>query len=94
MHYPYVYVRCPCTELLNTVDPANQPADEDVADNTFDPHSPRANYALCPPEHLLYCEECQSIRCPRCIVEEIICWYCPSCLFEMPITMVRSERGR
>ena len=63
-------------------------------ERTFDPRSPRSNYSLYPPEQLLYCEDCHQIKCPRCITEEIVCWYCPNCLFETPSSMVRSEGNR
>jgi dynactin 4 len=77
-------------------DSRNLNPDEDSEDEekTFDPHHPRAAFSLFPPEHLLYCEECHDIKCPRCVTEEIICWYCPSCLFETPSSMVRSEGNR
>lgn len=68
--------------------------EEEDEEKTFDPRSPRANYSLYPPEHLLYCEDCQQIKCPRCITEEIVCWYCPNCLFETPSSMVKSEGNR
>jgi dynactin-4 len=67
---------------------------EEDDEKTFDPRSPRANYSLYPPEHLLYCEDCHQIKCPRCITEEIVCWYCPNCLFETPSSMVKSEGNR
>lgn len=95
MSFPYTYISCPCTNVstpLNLTE-GRQDQDEDQ-ERTFDPRSPRANFSLYPPEHLLYCEECQEIRCPRCILEEIVCWYCPNCLFEMPLTLVKSEGGR
>ncbi|KAJ9327293.1 hypothetical protein DTO027B5_7315 [Paecilomyces variotii] len=68
--------------------------DSDEEEVTFDPRSPRANFSLYPPEQLLYCEDCHQIKCPRCITEEIVCWYCPNCLFETPSSMVRSEGNR
>lgn len=67
---------------------------EDEEEQTFDPRSPRANFSLYPPEQLLYCEECHEIKCPRCITEEIVSWYCPSCLFETPSSMARSDGNR
>lgn len=67
--------------------------DEDE-EKTFDPRNPRSNFSLYPPEQLLYCEDCHQIKCPRCITEEIVCWYCPNCLFETPSSMVRSEGNR
>lgn len=70
-----------------------QEEDEDE-EQTFDPRSPRSNFSLYPPEQLLYCEECHQIKCPRCITEEIVSWYCPSCLFETPSSMVRGDGNR
>lgn len=68
--------------------------DDEEEEQTFDPRSPRANFSLFPPEQLLYCEDCHQIKCSRCITEEIVCWYCPNCLFETPSSMVRSEGNR
>ena len=70
----------------------NDESDDD--EQTFDPRSSRSNFSLYPPEQLLYCEDCHQIKCPRCITEEIVSWYCPSCLFETPSSMVRSDGGR
>lgn len=72
----------------------NEEVEEEGEEKTFDPRSPRANYSLYPLEHLLYCEDCHEIRCPRCTIEEIVCWFCPSCLFEVPSSMVKSEGNR
>ena len=75
----------------------DQPAatDEDEEEEkTFDPRSPRSNFSLYPIEQLLYCEDCHQIKCPRCITEEIVSWYCPNCLFETPSSTVRSEENR
>ncbi|EEP82662.1 conserved hypothetical protein [Uncinocarpus reesii 1704] len=84
---PYTFISCPCAETALSGQPTNrlsrdlsalslaQPDDEGD-EKTFDPRSPRANYSLYPPEHLLYCEDCHQIKCPRCITEEIVCCYC------------------
>ncbi|KAF3386966.1 Dynactin subunit 4 [Penicillium rolfsii] len=87
------------TEANEGQDDAQQPADTDdeedeAEEQTFDPRSPRSNFSLYPPEQLLYCEDCHQIKCPRCITEEIVSWYCPNCLFETPSSMVRSDGGR
>ncbi|PGH11344.1 hypothetical protein AJ79_04960 [Helicocarpus griseus UAMH5409] len=108
--FPYTYISCPCAETSPSPTPASNrlskdlssltlsgqqhDSDSDDEDRTFNPRSPRANYSLYPPEHLLYCEDCHQIKCPRCITEEIVCWYCPNCLFETPSSMVRSEGNR
>ena len=94
MDFPYVYVSCPCTDVSTPNNGKADQDDEEEQERTFDPRSPRANFSLYPLEHLLYCEECQQIRCPRCTIEEIVCWYCPSCLFEMPMSVVKSEGPR
>ncbi|KAL4928363.1 putative dynactin Arp1 p62 subunit RO2 [Aspergillus undulatus] len=70
------------------------PIDDEEDEQTFDPRAPRSNFSLYPPEQLLYCEDCHQIKCSRCITEEILCWYCPSCLFETPSSLVRHEGNR
>ncbi|KFY85272.1 hypothetical protein V500_08556, partial [Pseudogymnoascus sp. VKM F-4518 (FW-2643)] len=98
---PYTYIQCPCTRDTHhdgdreerqddedSVDSAEERAEED---DDFDPHSPRANYSLYPIEHLLYCEICAQIRCQRCLVDEIVTWFCPNCLFEVPSSTVKTE---
>ena len=73
---------------------SEQHEEDEEEEQTFDPRSPRSNFSLYPPEQLLYCEECHQIKCPRCITEEIVSWFCPSCLFETPSSMVRSDGNR
>ncbi|KIH89310.1 dynactin 4 [Sporothrix brasiliensis 5110] len=73
---------------------ADQDGETDEDDHTFDPRSPRANYSLYPLEYLLYCEDCHQIRCPRCVAEEIVTYYCPNCLFEVPTSNLKSEGNR
>lgn len=73
--------------------PENQDEQEEE-EQTFDPRAPRSNFSLYPPEKLLYCEDCHQIKCPRCITEEIVSWYCPNCLFETPSSMVRGDANR
>ena len=97
--FPYTYFACPCTDTSSFSQPDQQTSEAeaetiDEEESTFDSRSPRANYALYPLEHLLYCEDCHQIRCPRCWVEEIMTWYCPSCLFEYANSMVKSDGNR
>jgi dynactin-4 len=95
--FPYTYYACDCYDS-NTSTSAKRAsqilADADEEDRTFDPRNPRSNYALYPLEHLLYCEDCHQIRCPRCVIEETLNWYCPSCLFEVPSSVVKSDGNR
>ena len=94
MNFPYTYISCPCTDVSTPINGSTEQNDDEEQERTFDPSSPRANFSLYTLEHLLYCEDCQQIRCPRCTLEEIVTWYCPNCLFEMPSSMVKSEAGR
>lgn len=107
--FPYTYISCPCVDApvpdparnRRSKDPSQkgspeQPSreDDEEEEKTFDPRAPRSNFSLYPPEQLLYCEDCHEIKCPRCITEEIVCWFCPNCLFETPSSSVRSEGNR
>lgn len=108
--FPYTFISCPCADTPVPDPARNRrsrdspqksnpdqaaPADEDdEEEKTFDPRSPRSNFSLYPIEQLLYCEDCHQIKCPRCITEEIVSWYCPNCLFETPSSTVRSEENR
>lgn len=96
--FPYTYYSCDCYDSNVTSVPAKRsskpPPAEDEDERTFDPRSPRSNYSLYPLEHLLYCEDCRQIRCPRCVLEETLNWFCPSCLFEVPSSVVKSDGNR
>ncbi|KAG9248279.1 dynactin-like protein Arp1 p62 subunit RO2 [Calycina marina] len=96
---PYTYFQCPCTENSTSSrtfgeDLPSPTSDTSEDDRTFDPRAPRAAYSLHPLEHLLYCEDCHQIRCHRCVLDEIVTWYCPNCLFEVPSSSVKSEGNR
>ncbi|KAK7521168.1 dynactin-like protein Arp1 p62 subunit RO2 [Phyllosticta citriasiana] len=100
--FPYVFFSCPCVDTTcpssrvlkesKRLSQHSQPEEEEG--RTFDPRSSRANYALYPLENLLYCEDCHQIRCPRCVNEEVITWFCPSCLFEVPSSNIKSDGNR
>jgi hypothetical protein len=96
LQLPFTYYRCSCVDTAPSLATRSSQKFTRLEDEeqTFDPKSPRANYSLFPLEHLLYCTECHQVRCSRCILEEIVCWYCPSCLFEVPSSTVRSEGNR
>lgn len=101
---PYTYIQCPCSDPANLsrhnpndpTTPLHAPTEPDDYDyeRAFDPRAPRANYSLYPLEYLLYCEDCHQIRCPRCIAEEIVTYYCPNCLFEVPGSNIKSDGNR
>ncbi|KAI1321002.1 dynactin Arp1 p62 subunit RO2 [Xylariaceae sp. FL0255] len=105
---PYTYIQCPChdstntttttTARLSTGDEGAAPQDsEDLGEDdehTFDPRAPRSNFSLYPLEYLLYCDVCHQIRCPRCVSEELVTIYCPSCLFEVGSSSLKTEGNR
>ena len=97
---PYTYIQCPCSDSSVLSRPSDgtskskADADADDDDRAFDPRAPRSNYSLYPLEYLLYCEDCHQIRCPRCVSEEIVTYYCPNCLFEVPSSNIKSEGNR
>lgn len=102
---PYTYIQCPCTKDTrhdrderqaqdDSTNPDEEGAEEAEEDDDFDPKSPRANYSLYPIEHLLYCEICAQIRCQRCLMDEIVAWFCPNCLFEVPRSTVKTDGNR
>ncbi|RVX65868.1 hypothetical protein B0A52_10281 [Exophiala mesophila] len=95
LRFPYTFISCPCSDASNRVS-REVDYDQEVQDTeeTFDPRHPRSAFSLFPPEHLLYCEECHDIKCPRCVTEEIASPYCPDCLFETSKSTMRSDGGR
>ena len=96
MSTPYTFIQCPCSDLSAVERDDDSQADDSTIEDerTFDPRAPRSNYSLYPLDYLLYCEDCQQIRCPRCVIEEIVTYYCPNCLFEVPSSNLRSEGNR
>ena len=97
--FPYTYYSCDCYDSTVGGPPSKRvsqpsPTEEEEDERTFDPRNPRASYSLYPLDHLLYCEDCRQIRCPRCVIEETLNWFCPSCLFEVPSSMIKSEGNR
>lgn len=43
---------------------------------------------------MFFCEECDAVRCNRCVAVEVSGYYCPNCLFEVPSASVREEKNR
>lgn len=47
-----------------------------------------------PLSQLLFCEDCHAMKCKRCIQEDIVSYFCPNCLFEVPTASVKAEKNR
>ncbi|KAF2773161.1 hypothetical protein EJ03DRAFT_380363 [Teratosphaeria nubilosa] len=96
--FPYTHYACPCSDRTSGAPTSiankrlSRPVvNTDQEDRPLNPHDPQANYSLYPLDHLLFCDECDAIRCPGCWTEEVINWYCPACLFEVPSSAVKSD---
>ena len=96
--YPAILIACPCSDNIGQRSSKRRSSDsidrEEDEGATFDPWAPRSNFSLFPLDALLFCEDCNQVRCPRCVQDEIVCYFCPSCLFEVPSTAVKSEGNR
>jgi hypothetical protein len=95
--YPSIFISCPCSDNVGQKStPRSRDDDIDTEEEAkaFDPRAPRSTFSLFPLENLLFCEDCNQVRCPRCVLEEIVCYFCPSCLFEVPSSTVKSEGNR
>lgn len=101
LNFPYTYISCPCSDPARRALASKRTSREididealEQEDSTFDPRNARSAFSLHPPEHLFYCEDCQDLKCPRCVVEEIVCIYCPQCLFDAVPSSVKADGNR
>ncbi|KAG0703758.1 dynactin p62 family-domain-containing protein [Suillus ampliporus] len=78
---PTIHYYCPCQsgELVQTPPP---------------PHMASSSASFHPLHSLFFCEECDAVRCNRCVSVEVSGYYCPNCLFEVPSASVRAEKNR
>ncbi|KAJ7451630.1 dynactin p62 family-domain-containing protein [Mycena latifolia] len=58
------------------------------------PHLPSSSHSFHSLHTLFFCEECDAVRCNRCVSVEVSGYYCPNCLFEVPSASVRAEKNR
>lgn len=42
---------------------------------------------------LYFCDDCDSIRCDQCTTKDLTGYFCPNCLFDVPLASVKSERA-
>jgi dynactin 4 len=100
-----IRIHCPCVDSPADAPPPNEgdlstaafeadQEDEEQTRRVFDPFHPRAKYSLHPIGYLYFCQECQAIRCPRCVQEEIVSAFCPMCFFEVPLTSIKADGNR
>lgn len=81
-------IHCPCyrspADLTICSNEEQSTASEEDETRQLSLTDPRTQYSLFPLEDLYFCDDCNVHRCPRCVMEEIVSTFCPSCLFEFP----------
>ena len=76
---PSIHYHCPCLSTSPVPPPPNLLS---------------SSYSFHPLHALFFCEECDAVRCNRCVSVEVSGYYCPNCLFEVPSASVRAEKNR
>lgn len=76
---PSIHYHCPCLSTSPVPPPPNLLS---------------SLYSFHPLHALFFCEECDAVRCNRCVSVEVSGYYCPNCLFEVPSASVRAEKNR
>lgn len=84
-----VWYRCACAAA--ELDDAAGSSAPSMNAHREDFESARLRYSAL--EELYFCSTCQELRCNDCVSWEAACYYCPSCLFEVPATNVGAQRG-
>ncbi|CCJ28788.1 unnamed protein product [Pneumocystis jirovecii] len=93
--FPYIHIYCPCSDSsidLQENNPFSNPLG--ILDDRINTENPRSSFSHHPLQNLYFCEECYAIRCPRCIQEETISYFCPNCLFEVPRSNITNYGNR
>ncbi|KAI9595670.1 dynactin p62 family-domain-containing protein [Syncephalis fuscata] len=103
---PFVHYHCPCiveratprgntpSSLLYTPVSRTQSKADLLASVNLERPPPAISFSAHPVSKLYFCEDCHVIKCPRCTNDDIICYYCPNCLFEVPTASVKGEKNR
>ncbi|KAF9220883.1 dynactin p62 [Gyrodon lividus] len=81
--WPSIQYYCPCMSATNLN--VQTPPPPTLASSSASFH---------PLHNLYFCEECDAVRCNRCVSVEVSGYYCPNCLFEVPSASVRAEKNR
>lgn len=103
MASPHVLYHCPCNQTSTSSTPSSSSApgrSQRHNSSLASPppglpvYSPASRYAFHPLDSLYFCDECDEIRCNRCVTVDISSYYCPNCLFEVPGASVKAEKNR
>ncbi|GAC96548.1 hypothetical protein PHSY_004128 [Pseudozyma hubeiensis SY62] len=91
MATPHVLYYCSCNQVHGNVASTSSLASPPPG---LPARSTASRYAFQPLESLYFCDECDRIRCNRCVTVDISSYYCPNCLFEVPGASVKAEKNR
>ncbi|ETS62675.1 hypothetical protein PaG_02409 [Moesziomyces aphidis] len=100
MASPHVLYYCPCSpHNPNDASSSSAGGSRQTSSLASPPpglpaSSPASSHAFHPLESLYFCDECNHIRCNRCVTLDISSYYCPNCLFEVPGASVKAEKNR
>ncbi|CDR87097.1 related to dynactin subunit p62 [Sporisorium scitamineum] len=99
MAAPHVLYYCPCNQAHLHANAASTSTHRATSSLGSPPpglpaYSPASRYAFHPLDTLYFCDECDQIRCNRCVTVDISSYYCPNCLFEVPGASVKAEKNR
>ncbi|CAD6932240.1 unnamed protein product [Tilletia controversa] len=78
-----VLFHCPCTDEPKQSEPPSLPS-----------YSPAAVYSYFPLQNLYFCDDCDQVRCDRCLNIEISQFFCPSCMFTIQSSHIKEQRNR
>ncbi|KAJ1028819.1 hypothetical protein NDA16_001984 [Ustilago loliicola] len=101
MASPHVLYYCPCNQTASHGASSSSSSSSQRYKSTLaspppglPASSPASRYAFHPLDSLYFCDECDQIRCNRCVTVDISSYYCPNCLFEVPGASVKAEKNR
>ncbi|TPX34186.1 hypothetical protein SmJEL517_g03075 [Synchytrium microbalum] len=100
---PGIYVQCHCeldpTSQQQSIPSSKHQQEEQIhqASNTEDqiPNPPinADSYKLQTLPNLYWCDSCHQIKCWKCTLDQVACYFCPNCLFEVPSASVKADRN-
>ncbi|KAI9015173.1 dynactin p62 family-domain-containing protein [Gaertneriomyces semiglobifer] len=84
---PFVQYQCHCRDHITE-------PELETPDRQLYPPNAGDFLDLFPISRMYFCDHCRRICCPCCTKEEVACYFCPNCLFEVPSASVKAEKNR
>ncbi|TPX51609.1 hypothetical protein SeLEV6574_g00171 [Synchytrium endobioticum] len=91
---PGIYVQCHCRVIQNQspISTESSTIQEHTQPESILPPPYADTFTLHPLASLYWCDSCKQIKCCKCTLEEVVCYYCPNCLFEVPSASVKADK--